>query len=212
LTRREAKPQTIDELILEVVREARPSTVEDLVKTVQGRRDVPTEVLVEHVTRLQESGKLALKKPELPVPKSFLGYLSSRLALWFWSALALLGAATLSVLFIPSETMPLAYVRWALGFLLILFLPGYYFIELLFPARKSLDGIERVTLSVGASLAISPLTVLVLNFVFYIGRDPVLVSLALVTFALAWGAVFRRYRTLAKEAQGRVGEKAEGRG
>lgn len=212
MTRSEAKPQTIDELILEIVRERRPSTVEDLVKAVQGRREVPTDVLMGHISKLQENGRLVLKKPELPLPKGFVGYLTSRLALWFWVALAVMSAAALSVLFIPSESFPIAYVKWALGFVLILFLPGYFFIELLFPDRKSLDGIERMTLSVGSSLAISPLTVLLLNFVFYIGRDPVLISLALVTFILAWGAVFRRYWTLSHGGRGGVAEKVEGRG
>lgn len=212
MTRREAKPQTIDELILEVVHTERPSTVEDLAKIVQGRMDVPTDVLLEHISKLQEKGKLVLKKAEPPLPKGFMGYLSSRLALWFWAALAVMGVAALSVILIPSEAFPIAYVKWALGFVLILFLPGYFFIEMLFPERKSLDGIERVTLSVGSSLAISPLTVLLLNFVFYIGRDPVLVSLALVTFIFSWGAVFRRYRTLVREVQRGVAGKVEGRG
>ncbi|MGC9443888.1 MAG: DUF1616 domain-containing protein [Candidatus Methanospirareceae archaeon] len=84
-------------------------------------------------------------------------------------------------------------VRILLGLPLVLFLPGYALIALLFPRRDDLDGIERVALSFGLSIAVVPLLGLALNYTpFGIRLSPVLVSISVLTIALALGAVWRR--------------------
>jgi uncharacterized membrane protein len=84
-------------------------------------------------------------------------------------------------------------VRILLGLPLVLFLPGYALIALLFPRKDDLDGIERVALSFGLSIAVVPLTGLALNYTpFGIRLSPVLFSLSVLTIALALGAVLRR--------------------
>ena len=87
--------------------------------------------------------------------------------------------------------VPLEPVRIALGLLLVLFFPGYVLLATLFPRRESLDGIERVALSLGLSLALVPLLGLVLNFTPWgIRLTPIVTVLSLWTAAfaaLAWG-------------------------
>ena len=65
-------------------------------------------------------------------------------------------------IFIPplSETLE----RIVLGFFLMLFLPGYSLIAMLFPRRNDLDEIERIGLSFGLSIAIITLLSLALNY------------------------------------------------
>jgi uncharacterized membrane protein len=46
----------------------------------------------------------------------------------------------------------------------ILFIPGYVLISTLFPTNKVLDGLERVALSFGLSIAIVPIIGLALNY------------------------------------------------
>jgi uncharacterized membrane protein len=48
-------------------------------------------------------------------------------------------------------------VRIPLGLAMVLFLPGYTLIAALFPEKEDLDGIERVALSFGLSIAVVPL-------------------------------------------------------
>ena len=48
--------------------------------------------------------------------------------------------------------------------LLVLFAPGYLFVAALFPRTSEISVAERVILSIGASLAITPLVSLLLNF------------------------------------------------
>ena len=86
-------------------------------------------------------------------------------------------------------------VRIILGLPLVLFLPGYALIATLFPRKGDLDGIERVALSFGLSIAITPLLGVGLNYTpFGIRLTPVLTVLSLFTIALAIGAWARRSR------------------
>ena len=84
-------------------------------------------------------------------------------------------------------------VRIILGLLLVLFLPGYSLIAALFPAKDDLDGIERIALSFGLSIAVVPLLGLALNYTpFGIRLVPVLVVLSVFTVSLAVIAGVRR--------------------
>ena len=77
-------------------------------------------------------------------------------------------------------------VRIILGLLLVLFLPGYSLIAALFPRRDDLDGIERIALSFGLSIAVVPLLGLALNYTpFGIRLLPILVVLSVFTVSLA---------------------------
>ena len=86
-------------------------------------------------------------------------------------------------------------IRIILGLPLVLFLPGYSLIAALFPRKDDLDAIERVALSFGLSIAISPLLGLALNYTpFGIRLSPILIVLSVFTISLALGAYARRCR------------------
>ena len=70
-------------------------------------------------------------------------------------AVALLALATLVFTLTPLAS--LAVVRIPLGLVMVLFVPGYSLIAALFPRKNDLDGIERVALSFGLSIAVVPL-------------------------------------------------------
>ncbi|WP_319507340.1 DUF1616 domain-containing protein [uncultured Methanolobus sp.] len=84
-------------------------------------------------------------------------------------------------------------LRTALGLPMVLFLPGYALIAALFPARDDLDGIERIALSFGLSIAVVPLIGLGLNYTPWgIRLLPILISLSSFTIIMALVAVHRR--------------------
>jgi len=88
-----------------------------------------------------------------------------------------------------NETM----FRNILGLPLVLFLPGYALIAALFPAKSDLDGIERVALSFGLSIAVVPLIGLGLNYTPWgIRTLPILISLSAFTFIMCGLAYLRR--------------------
>lgn len=84
-------------------------------------------------------------------------------------------------------------VRVALGLPFVLFFPGYTLIAALFPARDDLDGIERVALSFGLSIAVVPLLGLALNYTPWgIRLYPILLTLLVFMILLSVIAIYRR--------------------
>lgn len=96
------------------------------------------------------------------------------------------------VVFFPEWQSP---VRIFLGFFVVLLAPGYILMTLLFPKRDDIDGVERLTLSLGLSIAVIPLLALILNFTPW-GIRLVPMAIALSTFILVAGsfAYLRRSR------------------
>lgn len=105
----------------------------------------------------------------------------------------------LCALFVLEPSLNKTAARTVLGLLLVLFLPGYALIASLFPKRDDLDTIERLALSFGLSIAVTPLIGLALNYTPYgIRLDPILVSLTVFTLLLSLAAYLRR-RMIPKE-------------
>ncbi|TKR25473.1 DUF1616 domain-containing protein [Natronomonas salsuginis] len=125
------------------------------------------------------------------------------------AVLILVLATNLAVLLPFVNRTPL---RIAFGLPFLLFLPGYAFIAALFPEQGSapghsgedteraanlggrgIDGVERVALSMGLSIAIVPSVGLVLNFTpFGIRLVPVLVGVSAITVGFVALAAARR--------------------
>ncbi|MHB8085425.1 MAG: DUF1616 domain-containing protein [Dehalococcoidia bacterium] len=94
----------------------------------------------------------------------------------------------LIILFIPIDA-----IRIILGLPFMLFFPGYTLIAALFPGKSGLQGIERLALSVGLSLAVIPLIGLILNCTPWgIRLLPILISLIAFIIAMCIIAFLRR--------------------
>jgi len=187
------KPESLNDLILRMLRTKKPKTVEELVKLVQDKSPASRETIADHISQLRDEGKIELEEP-IPPPTDFPQYLRSPWSKWLWYVVGILVATVLSSLLIPVEAGWFIVVRYILGFIFILFIPGYCFVEALFPKKGELDEIERFSLSIGLSLAISPLTALILNFTPWgIRTIPVFISLSLVTLALGLFAAWRKF-------------------
>ena len=106
-------------------------------------------------------------------------------------AVAAATAVTAACVYVPvlNET----FLRILFGVAMVLFIPGYALIAALFPAKGDLDGIERVALSFGLSIAVVPLIGLALNYTPWgIRLDPILASLSIFTLAMTLIAWYRR--------------------
>ena len=102
-------------------------------------------------------------------------------------------AAALLTIYLPYLNE--SFLRVLFGVPLVLFIPGYALIAALFPAAKDIDGIERVALSFGLSIAIVPLTGLALNYTPWgIRLDPIVTCLSILTIGLCLAAQYRRAR------------------
>ena len=110
-------------------------------------------------------------------------FLDDLLAIWLASAVLLV-----TILLLPDSP-----VRVVLGLPFVLFFPGYVLISALYPRRDDLDGVERLALSLGLSLAVVPLIGLVLNYTPWgIRLTPIVVSLTLFIAGCSFAAVYKR--------------------
>jgi uncharacterized membrane protein len=79
------------------------------------------------------------------------------------------------------------------GILLVLFVPGYVLVALLFPNNTEVGWIERIVLSFGLSFAVAPLLGLFLSFTPWgIRFAPIITAIAVFTATLGSGAYLRR--------------------
>jgi len=108
-----------------------------------------------------------------------------------WDLVAMIilsGLLILSILLVPDFGL-----RIVIGLPFLLFFPGYALIAFLFPEKQSLDLIERVALSFGLSIAITPLIGFGLNYTpFGIRLEPILFCVTLFIVALSLATYWRR--------------------
>ena len=144
-----------------------------------------------------KSGKLVLVDPT--PPKDFIEYLMrADYCMWLWSVYFLAIATLLSVI-ITSIAPWITYIRYILGSLYVLFLPGYITIETLYPREYDLSPLERLALSIGLSLAIVPLLGLALNYTPWgIRLQPILAVLSIYIISMGLVAAYRKYSALRK--------------
>ncbi len=181
-------PKGIAELVVERSTSSDVS-VESLVSSIQQELGYSRDRVLSRIMELNEEKKITLieSKPY----DSLTSYTFSPYSLWFWAAL-LATLASLGLIFVTSGIA--IYLRYMFGGLLILFLPGYSLLELLYSKKGELDGLTRLALSIGLSLALVPLTGLVLNYTpFGIRLIPVTLSLTLLVAILLVAALSRKY-------------------
>ncbi|MBS3781587.1 MAG: DUF1616 domain-containing protein [Candidatus Thermoplasmatota archaeon] len=104
----------------------------------------------------------------------------------------LIVALLTSLLILAVALTPESIWRTILGLPFILFLPGYVLISFLFPEDEPLDHIERIALSFGLSIAITPLIGLALNYIWEISLVPILYSQSLFIYTFSLLAYLRR--------------------
>jgi hypothetical protein len=216
---------SLRELVRNTIETKRPKTVAELAQFVSADGTVYEDEFMVALKEAVSEGRIELKEPPYNL-KSVLDYLVTiTISGWFWASMILAGSAILSVAFVP-DVFPVNSIRWVLGFVFVLYLPGYTLIQFLFSEKKELDTVERFALSVGLSLAVVPLIGLILNYLPWgIRLEPVIISLSLFVIFVAILAAARKYVRLrenekrqwrdelrkAREATSRLDKEAEKR-
>ncbi len=104
------------------------------------------------------------------------------------------------VLVIIITLFPSSILRIVIGFPFLLFFPGYTLMAALFPKKNDLDGVERIALSFGLSIALSALIGFLLNYTPYgIRLYPIFLSLSFFIFVTSVIAYYRRCRLPVEE-------------
>ncbi|MEM2868547.1 MAG: DUF1616 domain-containing protein [Candidatus Bathyarchaeia archaeon] len=185
----------IEERILRLIEKERPENISSLLKVMRERMSLKEDEALKHIIQLVNKGKIRLRGQPKPPPESLKAYMRSIDTYWFWITVSLAVATAIAVFTIPENAYPIVYMRYVLGSIFVLWLPGYVLIKMLFPSRKDLDSIERIALSIGLSLALVPLVGLLLNYTPWgIRLTPITLSLLALTLIFAVTALIREYQ------------------
>lgn len=106
----------------------------------------------------------------------------------------------LCIIFVLTPVLNDTVFRILFDFIFILFAPGYSLIAALFPKKDDLKTIERITLSIGLSIAVTSLIGFLLNYTpFGIILGPILLCLSVFTILMSIVAYIRRCKLLEDE-------------
>ena len=201
---------TTDELtqtILRMVDEKSPQTVQELVAFVQEKGRWSYKEIVDIVMKLQSESKIRLRSPSLPVPSNLFSYMQGNQALWYKVTVAVSIFTIVFAFLISEDFYPWSYIRNVLGLIFVLWLPGYTFLQLLFPVNApktetftNLSCVERIALSIIMSMALVALIGSVLNFTPW-GINIITIILSLLAFSLVFATAgfVREYTFRGKE-------------
>jgi len=199
LTKNATNEDTLTQTILQTIKEQKPETVEQLATLVAQKTALPEQQVINRILKLQNQGKIKLTQQPVSAPSDLATYITTGQALWYWASIIIALATAISAFTIPEDLFPLVYIRYALGTIFVLWLPGYTFIKALFPTHvpiktssEDLDTIERIALSIGMSLALVPIVGLLLNYTPWgIRLTPIVLSLLALTIVFATVALIR---------------------
>ncbi len=179
----------IKDLILFLVKKRHPNTIEDLILLVQKERKATEEEIFRALHELEDSKRLQFFEPIFPI--SSRDFVFSTRGLWYWAVLVLSAFSVASFLLVSGDDYPFVYLRNALGIIFVMYLPGYSLVKVLFPVRVPLqtrsitiDSIERIVLSLGMSIAITPLICLLFYYT-PIGFNLAVIIITILIFTLA---------------------------
>jgi uncharacterized membrane protein len=177
-------------LIRAAVSRGRCTTVNQLVEVVSREAGLPRSWVAYEVYLMWKRGELNIEHEPL---ENAVMFLASVDGVWYWVTLAITLASLAVVMLVKGG--PLMPIRYLLGAVSVLFMPGYSIVEALYPRGDELAPLERLALSIGLSLAVVPLVGLILNYTPWgIRLVPVVVSNTALTIALLTVAALRKAR------------------
>lgn len=180
----------IEKRVFKRIQRFNGDSLSSVIDRVSRELGLPRERASLYIYKLWKKGFIDLERPG--GGGGLLNYIFSIEAGWFHIT-TLVIIFTVLTIFLVTEP-PLIYIRYILGSLYVLYLPGAALIEALYPRGDELEPLERLALSIGLSLALVPLIGLILNYTPWgIRLTPVTLSLALVTEILIIYALYRKY-------------------
>jgi len=181
----------MEKKVLNVIQHTKTLTLRETVEEVATKLNLKKHEAAKYVHNLWKRGEIEIEDPN--PPKTLPNYVFSIYGAWFWTIITLIALTAAAVYLLP-QNPPYIYVRYALGSLFILYLPGHTLIETLYPKEEDLEPLERLALSIGLSLALVPLVGLVLNYTPWgIRLTPIFTALATLTTILSTTAITRKY-------------------
>jgi hypothetical protein len=184
---------SVEEEVLSFVKARKSSTVLELYESLRMKNHDLTEADVTNaVWRLAEDGTVNIEDFQPRIRPLSASIRSWERNLWFYATMFVTLATAAIVYGVPADS-PLAPLRWILGTLFVVFMPGYAVTQALFIEPAKLDLGERVAISIGLSLAIVSFIGYLLNSTRRgITIDGIVVSLSAIAILFALVGLLRQ--------------------
>jgi hypothetical protein len=203
LSKNQKLSESLKDVIIKTMKEQQPQTTSQLIGLIQSATNLSEKEIINILNQLEAEDKIHFNVRPETASFSFGSYLFSSESTWYWGIIAVALVTTLTVFAIPQDWYPMAYVRNFLGVIFVPFLPGYVFIRAFLQKKvpfkttsESFDTIERVVLSIGLSLALTPMVSLILYYTpLGIGLTPITLSLLAFITVFATAAMARDYHS-----------------
>jgi len=199
--------------VRDTVKSSSGITVGDL---VDGSKSIAQDahVAARQLYMMVKAGLVKIYDPN--PPSTFPSYLLSKYNIGFISALLMLALGVVCIYSTEnlSRTLPsanplppilleaLTIMRYVVGSIMVLFLPGYSLVEALYPGEGDLSPLERLALSIGLSLALVPLTGLILNYTPWgIRLNSTVTALTTLTTLLLLASAYRKFTLIKLRAK-----------
>ena len=196
-----ARSEPIERQLINLIKKEKPQSIEQLVHLAKEKFSLKEKEALDHIIKLLNQEKIRLTEEAKVTPRQLRTYLQTSETYWFWTTILLALTTVIIVFTIPENAYPIVYIRYILGSIFVLWLPGYTLIKALFPTKHELDTIERLALSIGLSLAIVPIVGLLLNYTPWgIRLTPVTLSLLALITCFATAALIREHQLKINQA------------
>ena len=186
----------ISQKILDLVLENNPENVELLIDQVEKNLGITRKTALEQILYLENKGKLNLINSRRKIPSTFSDYLISFRSFWFSLTTIISIVTVITFLYMPDNSSSVIVVRFTLGIVFVFFLPGFNLLKILY-SSKEIDPIERIALSIGTSIIISPIIGILLNFSPWgIRKVPITLSIYFLVTILSFFGLLREYQEM----------------
>ena len=188
----------VEAAVIRVIKESNPKTTQQLILLLKDKLDLTESQITDCIIKLEYDGKIELRRQDMlhAAPRDLQFYLRSKAAYWYYLTLLLTFASTIVIFGIQGNSLAII-IRYVMGFIYVLGLPGYSLVMLLFPVESAAKGIVKMDLltrfgfSVVFSIAIVSIVGLALNYTIGVTLDSLVLSLSPLTIFLATAAIYR---------------------
>lgn len=165
-------------------------TLDEIVKTIHSQ-GIKSETIIKNIYLLEKNKQLTLINPYYP--HNFFKYLLSTFSLPFWGQLLfIIFFYFINYYFEP--IYPIIFIKYISSFIFILCLPGYALLNALYYKKKEIGRIEKISLIIMTSVAITAITGLIFNYLPW-GIDPYLYFFTMSTLSIVFSiyGLYKKY-------------------
>jgi uncharacterized membrane protein len=199
----------LTQIIIQTINEKEPESLAQLIYFVKQKLPVSEATILKVILKLESQGKIKLDNPTLSISANLSTYIKTPQVTWYWATIATAIIIVITFFLVPENSYPFSYLRNAFAIAFIFYLPGNTCIKALFPVTipikstsENMESIERTALSLGMSLAITPIVGLILNYTpFGIRLASITISLFILTVAFATIGLFREFNAKSTAAK-----------